>query len=79
MDSWLQEPEYKHLAENFDGVKVQGGLHTSSGTTLNPLDPNSLELVKKIFDNIVPYFESEYFNINLDEPYELGTGKTKNL
>lgn len=79
MDSWLQEPEYKHLAENFDGVKVQGGLHTSSGTTLNPLDPSSLELVKKIFDNIVPYFESEYFNTNLDEPYELGTGKTKNL
>lgn len=76
MDRWLQEKKYEELAENFEGVKVQGGLHISSGTTLNPLDPKSIELIEAIFDDIVPHFSSKLFNVNLDEPYELGTGKT---
>lgn len=79
MDIWLKEKKYEHLAENFEPIKVQGGLHTSSGTTLNPLNPESINLVEKIFDDIVPYFSSELFNVNLDEPYELGTGKSKEL
>lgn len=79
MDVWLKEPRYKMLAENFEEIKVQGGLHSSAGTTLNPINPKSFELVEEIFNDIVPYFSSKLFNVNLDEPYELGTGKSKKI
>lgn len=79
MDRWLKEDCYKELAENFSPVIVQGGLHTSFGTTLDPLNPKSLELINLIFDDIVPHFSSTLFNVNLDEPYELGTGKSKQV
>jgi hypothetical protein len=52
-----------------------GGFIKSS--TLNPLDEGSIELVKHLYDDLLPNFSSEYFNVGLDEPFELGHGKSK--
>lgn len=43
------------------------------------MDPESLELVTKMMDDMMPYLHSDKFNVNLDEPFDLGKGKNKAL
>ena len=45
-------------------------------STLNPLDERSVELVKKMYQDMLPISNSKYFNMNFDEPFELGKGKS---
>lgn len=75
MTDWLSLEEYKHLAEKEDGFIAWG--HHFKASTLNPLDPSSLKLVKTMYRELLSQSQSEYFNMNLDEPFELGQGKSK--
>ena len=77
MADWLALDEYKHLAECPDGFFIWGAHRPTS--TLDPTNPLSLELVKKMYDDMLPYFDSKYFNMDFDEPFELGHGKSKKL
>lgn len=77
MAAWLARDEYKHLAETDQGREIMGSYMPVS--TLNSTDPESLELVTGMTDDMLPYFTSDKFNVNLDEPFELGTGKNKAL
>jgi hexosaminidase len=77
MMSWLATDEFKDLAECPKGFKMFG-LMSMKGT-IDPGDPRSLELVKKMTDDLLPNFTSGYYNVNLDEPFELGKGKSKEL
>src|SRR5699024_7324915 len=45
--------------------------------TLNPIDQRSIQLVEDLFDELLPNFSSYYVNINMDEPFGLGDGKSK--
>lgn len=71
MGEWLKKDELKHL-----GITKDNGGNTS---TLNPLKDESIELVDTIYGDLLPYFDSELFNVNLDEPFELGMGETKQV
>lgn len=75
MTKWLAIDEFHHLAECEDGF-IQWGFPFPA-STLNPLDDNSFQLVKKLYDDFLPNSSSPYFNINCDEPFELGRGKSK--
>lgn len=75
MTKWLETEEYKDLAEVPEGIFLWGRQRKAS--TLNPLDPRSLELVKAMYKDMLPYSNSKYFNMNFDEPFELGKGKSK--
>lgn len=75
MSDWLERREYKELAECPDGFTIWGSHRPPS--TLDPTNPKSFQLVKKMYDDMLPYFKSPYFNMNFDEPYELGFGKSK--
>ncbi len=75
MADWLALDEFKDLAESPEGIFLWGAHRNPS--TLNPLDPKSLELVKKMYADMLPYANSKYFNMNFDEPFELGKGKSK--
>lgn len=75
MADWLEVDKYKHLAECEDGFYIWGS-HRAP-TTLNPLDNESLKLVMTMYKDMLPYTSSKYFNMNFDEPYELGHGKSK--
>lgn len=75
MADWLEKEEYKDLAECPDGFYIWGS-HRAP-TTLDPTNPKSTELVKMMYDDMIPYTSSKYFNMNFDEPYELGHGKSK--
>lgn len=76
MEKWLAIPELNHLAICEDGYTLPGYKHQPAHT-LNPLDPESFELVKKIFADIMPYYESDYLNIGCDETNEIGMDKTE--
>ncbi|MFH0993300.1 MAG: family 20 glycosylhydrolase [bacterium] len=75
MSAWLARPELHSLAECEEGYVAWGFPFPSS--TLNPLDPRSLDLVRRMYADMMPHVRSRYFNINGDEPFELGLGKSK--
>jgi hypothetical protein len=77
MMAWLATDEYKDLAECPDGYKIMGLI--SMKGTLDPTDQRSIELVRKMTDDLLPNFTSPNFNVNLDEPFELGNGKNKEI
>jgi hypothetical protein len=75
MTAWLEKEAYKDLAIIPEGMFMWGAHRAPS--TINPLDPLSLELVKKYYGDVLLHSRSEYFHMNLDEPYEIGHGKTE--
>lgn len=75
MADWLAKEEYAHLAECPDGFFIWGAKRPAS--TLDPTNEESFEFVKKLYDDMLPYFKSKYFNMCFDEPFELGHGKSK--
>ncbi len=69
MTQWLRLPDFKHLAiEREDGKE---------STTMDPLNPESLQLVERIYAGMMDAYSSNLMNIGLDEPFELGMGQTK--
>lgn len=77
MTEWLKLDEFKHLS-NVDGLfNIWGSNRVSS--TLDPTNEESYELVKKMYGDMLPYNKSKFFNMNFDEPYELGYGRSKEL
>ena len=75
MTEWLDKEEFKDLAEMPGGIHMWGVDRKPS--TLDPNNPKSLELIKKLYDDMLPLSNSKYFNMNFDEPFELGEGKSK--
>lgn len=75
MSAWLALPAYKDLAVMEEGMYMWGAHRAPS--TINPLDPRSLNLVKAYTAPVLKASKSRYFHLNLDEPYELGHGKTE--
>ena len=75
MEQWLQTEEFKDLAEAPEGIHLWGTHRAPS--TLNVLDPRSLELIEQMYEDMLPISSSKYFNMNFDEPFELGLNKTK--
>jgi len=63
MATWLATEELSYLEI--------GDENTKTGT-INILHPDTIKVVEKIFDSVLPYFSSEYVNIGLDEAYGLG-------
>ncbi len=77
MSPWLVREEFKHLAECPDGfiyANEQWLPHS-----LNPLNDESFEFVKTLFNDLLPNFTADTVNINCDETLELGWGKSKEI
>ncbi len=62
-DQILKHPEYAHLGE--------------SGMLLSPAFEESYELLEDIYTEMIPAFHSDYFHINSDETFDLGSGASK--
>jgi len=75
MSAWLEKPQFKDLAAIEEGMFMWGAHRSAS--TLNPLDPRSLDLVKTYTSDVLKVSKSPYFHLCMDEPYELGAGKTQ--
>lgn len=62
-DQILKHPEYAHLGE--------------SGMLLSPAFEESYELLEDIYSEMIPAFHSDYFHVNSDETFDLGSGASK--
>jgi len=67
----LMLPKYQHLGE------LPGSRGMPGGTTLCPGDPGSIRLIADMYEEFLPLFEAEDFNVCGDEPWELGLGRSK--
>jgi hypothetical protein len=65
MQHVLGIPRYRHLDES------------DRGWTLSPAQPGTYELLADLYDEYLPNFRSRWFNANCDEPWDLGTGRSK--
>jgi hexosaminidase len=77
MHRWLKHPRYAPLAEAPDGFLTPWGERREGPFSLNPLDPGSLELVRELFDELLPHFTSRNVNVGCDETFDLGQGRSK--
>jgi hypothetical protein len=75
-ERWLKHERYAPLAEMPEGYDAPWGQHIAP-STLNPLDPGSIEFMFSLYDELLPHFTSRLFNIGGDEPWELGKGRSK--
>lgn len=68
LERWLKHREYLHLAEREDYP-----------FSLSPAVPGSIELIAELYDDLLPHFSSRQFNVNCDETFDLGSGKSKEM
>jgi len=59
----LSNPFYAHLGDN--------------GDILNPADESTYKFLADIYSEMIPAYKSDFFNINCDETFGLGEGKSK--
>ena len=78
MHRWLTHMRYAELAEVAEGFTTPWG-YTTGPFSLDPTNPKSFELVKSLFDELLPHFSSRLVNIGCDETFDLGQGKSREL
>ena len=47
--------------------------------TVNPVDPRAFEFVDELFGELLPHFTSRQMFAPMDEPQDLGKGRSKQL
>lgn len=80
MERWVKHEAYKPISETPDGYIGNFGDHLGEvrpATSLNPIDPRSIEFMASLYDELLPHFRSTLFNVGGDEPWELGQGRSK--
>ena len=75
MENWLKYKKYQPLAECQTDCNTIWG--KSKYTSLDPTNPGSFKLIQELYAELLPNFESQYFNIGCDETVELGLGNSK--
>ncbi len=75
MGAWLTPGAFPNLAEQPGGGQIMG--IPAPPNTLDPADPGSLELIEQMTEDLLRNFTSKNFNVNMDEPFELGQGKNR--
>ena len=77
MHCWLDHPRYAGLAEVVGEFVTPWGEPVKGPFSLCPLDPGSLELMRSLYDELLPHFSSRLFNVGCDETWDLGQGRSK--
>jgi hexosaminidase len=77
MHRWLIHDRYASMAETHDEFATPWGTTMQGPFSLCPSDPGSLELVRGLFDELLPHFSSKQFNVGCDETFDLGQGRSK--
>jgi hypothetical protein len=74
---WLSLPGYRELAECPDGFAWPWGGRSEGPFSLDPSNPDSLELLEGLYTELLPCFSSALFNVGCDETFDLGQGKNR--
>lgn len=78
MDMWLEQEELRDFAECPEGFSFKNLYHREPGT-IDPYDEKAFEFITGLAQDLMECFDEVRFNANLDEPYELGMGKSKEI
>jgi hypothetical protein len=76
MTRWLIHDRYRPLADAPNGCDTRWGRYEHP-LSLCPIDPGSIELVRSLFDELLPHFSSRQFNVGGDETIDLGKVRSK--
>lgn len=76
MHRWLEHPRYAPLAEVHGQFEVPWGI-MQGPFSLCPTDPDSLDLLRSMYDELLPHFSSRMFNVGCDETWDLGYGRSR--
>src|SRR5882724_7676618 len=76
---FLEDPRLKKLAEIAEPYEDPSGEFVRRPTTLAPKHRGTLPFLRELYDELLPNFSSEFFNIGCDEAWDLGRGQSKNF
>ncbi len=76
---FLEHPKLKKLAEVPGPYEADSGEFVRRPTTLAPNHPGTLPFLRGLYDELLPNFSSEFFNVGCDETWDLGRGQSKKL
>ena len=76
---FLEDPRLKKLGELSAPYEAETKDFLRRPTTLAPNHPGTLPFLRKLYDELLPNFSSEFFNIGGDETWDLGKGQSKKL
>ena len=76
---FLEHPRLKKLAEVSKPYEDANGEFLRRPSTLAPNHPGTLPFLRGLYDELLPNFSSERFNVGCDETWDLGRGQSKKL
>jgi hexosaminidase len=76
---FLEDPRLKKLAEISRPYEDVSGEFVRRPTTLAPNHPGTLPFLRGLYEELLPNFSSQFFNIGGDETWDLGKGRSKKL
>ncbi len=76
---FLEDPKLKKLGELSEPFLAETKDFLRRPTTLAPNHPGTLPFLRGLYDELLPNFSSEFFNIGGDETWDLGKGQSKKL
>jgi hexosaminidase len=77
--AFLTDPKLKKLGEISQPFLADTKDFLRRPTTLAPNHPGTLPFLRGLYDELLPNFFSNYFNIGGDETWDLGKGRSKKL
>jgi len=75
LERWFKHKEYNSMAEAPKGCDTIWGFREAY--SLCPMDKRSLPFVEGLFEELLPHFTSDLFNVGCDETVDLGRGRSK--
>ena len=77
----LSLPGFRHLAEilQFDDWSRASWRQRLRGMTITPADEGTYRLLSEMYSDFLPLFQSRLFNLNSDETWDLGKGRSNDL
>jgi hypothetical protein len=78
----LNHPRYRHLAEDWAEGRYEDPEAKSwwaTGWSLTPAREETYTFLQELFDELLPCFSSQRFNVCCDENYDLGWGQSYKL
>jgi hypothetical protein len=79
LEHFLERPNLKELAEVSGPYADGGGEFVRRPSTLAPNHPGTLPFLRGLYDELLPNFSSQFFNVGCDETWDLGRGQSKKL
>jgi len=81
LEQWLSHPRYLPLAElPQGGAPLPWGGFQEKPSVLCPTDPRTFAFLSELYDEYLPNFSSDIFNVGCDEPFDLrGPGRSQAL